>query len=84
MIKTGRMSTVELKKQVVQKLLATENNELLEEINRLLELENHAENIYTLSDLQKDKVNQSLQQIENGECITHEDLNEAIDKWLNG
>ena len=78
------MSTVELKKQVVQKLLATENNALLEEINRLLELENHAEVLYTLSDVQKDKVNQSLQQIEKGEYITHEDLNEAIDKWLNG
>ena len=77
------MSTVELKKKVVEKLLATESDYLLEEINRLLELENHEEDVYILSDIQKAKINQSLRQIENGEFITHEDLNKEIDKWLS-
>ena len=77
------MSTVELKKKVVEKLLATENDYLLEEINRLLELENYEKDVYILSDIQKAKINQSLKQIENGECIIHEDLNKEIDKWLN-
>ena len=77
------MSTVELKKKVVEKLLATENDYLLEEINRLLELENHEEDVYILSDIQKAKINQSLKQIENGEFVTHEDLNKEIDKWLS-
>jgi hypothetical protein len=78
------MLTAELKKRVVEKLLATENNYLLEEINRLLELEHYDETVCILSDSEKAKVNKSLQQIENGEYITDEDLNKETDKWLNG
>ncbi len=77
------MASTVFKKQVVEKLLATESDYLLEEINRLLELEHNNQDILVLNENQKAIINQSLKQIENGDFITDEDLNLKIDKWLN-
>ena len=77
------MVTMSLKKQVLEKLLSTENDYLLEEINRLLELEHCEEEVFVLSQTQMATINKSIHQIENGQFITNEALNNKVEQWLN-
>ena len=77
------MSTIELKKRLIDKIQKTENEGLLEEACRLLELETSDIEIYKLSDNQKLIVEESRQQIKNGQFLTDEQANKEIDEWLN-
>ena len=77
------MSTIELKKRLIDKIQKTENEGLLEEAYRLLELETSDIEIYKLSDNQKLIVEESRQQIKNGQFLTDEQANNEIDEWLN-
>ena len=77
------MSTIELKKRLIEKIQKTENEGLLEEAYRLLELETSDIEIYKLSDNQKLIVEESRQQIKNGQFLTDEQANKDIDEWLN-
>ena len=77
------MSTIELKKRLIDKIQKTENEGLLEEAYRLLELETSDIEIYKLSDNQKLIVEESRQQIKNGQFLTDEQANKEIDEWLN-
>ena len=77
------MSTIELKKRLIDKIQKTENEGLLEEAYRLLELETSDIEIYKLSDNQKLIVEESRQQIKNGQFLADEQANKEIDEWLN-
>ena len=77
------MSTIELKKRLIDKIQKTENEGLLEEAYRLLELETSDIEIYKLSDNQKLIVEESRQQIKNGQFLTDKQANNEIDEWLN-
>ena len=77
------MSTIELRKRLIDKIQKTDNKNLLEEAYRLLELETHDIEIYKLTDEQRKAVNEARQQIKNGEFLTDEQANKEIDEWLN-
>jgi replicative DNA helicase len=78
-----RMSTVELRKRLIEKIQKTENENLLLEAYRLLELENEDLEVYKLSDEQMNVVNEARQQIKNGQYLTNDQANKDIDEWLN-
>ncbi len=77
------MSTVELRKRLIEKIQKTDNENLLEEAYRLLELETEDIEIYKLSDEQRKAVNEAKQQIKSGEYLTDDQANKEIDEWLN-
>ena len=77
------MSTIELKKRLIDKIQKTENEGLLEEAYRLLELETSDIETYKLNDNQKLIVEESRQQIKNGQFLTDKQANNEIDEWLN-
>ena len=76
------MSTVELKKRLIDKIQKTENGTLLEEAFRLLELESQDIDIYQLNSDQKNAVNEARHQIKNGKFLTNDQANDEIDQWL--
>ena len=76
------MSTKELKKKLIEKIEKTESNELLAEAYRLLELGTEDIETYSLSDEQKDAVEEARQQIRDGKFLTNDDANREIDEWL--
>jgi hypothetical protein len=39
--------------------------------------------VYELSDFQKKRIELGRQQVEDGQTISHEDLQKEIDQWLN-
>ncbi|MEO7176925.1 MAG: hypothetical protein ABIV51_13455 [Saprospiraceae bacterium] len=76
------MSTIELRKRLIEKIQKTDNVNLLEEAYRMLELETQDIEVYKLTDEQRKAVNEGRQQIKNGEFLTDVEANKDIDEWL--
>lgn len=76
------MKTTELKKRLIDKIQKSENNNLLEEAYRLLELESQEIEIYQLNDEQKSAVTEAREQIKKGHILTGNQANQEIDEWL--
>lgn len=77
------MSSAELKKRLIDKIQKTDNENLLEEAFRLLQLESEDIEIYKLSDEQKSAVNEAREQIKRGEFLADDEANKDVDEWLN-
>ena len=77
------MSTVELKKLLIDKIEKTENEALLAEAFRLLGLETEDIEIHKLNEHQSEIIAEARQQIKNGQFLTNEQANKEIEEWLN-
>ena len=77
------MSTAELKKRLIDRIQKTDNENLLEEAFRLLQLECDDMEVYELSNGQKNAVDEARQQIKRGQFLTDHEANQEIDEWLN-
>jgi len=77
------MSTVELRKRLIDKIQRTDNAVLLEEASRLLDLETENIETYNLSDEQRKAVHEGRRQIGEGKHLTDEQANKETDEWLN-
>ena len=77
------MSTIELRKRLIDKIQKTDNENLLEEAYRLLELETENIDVYKLTDDQRKAVNEGKQQIKDGKFLTDEQANKEIEGWLS-
>lgn len=77
------MSTVELRKKLIEKIQKTENEMLLEEAYRLLELETEDIEVYKLTEDQRKAISEGREQIKNGKFLTDDQANNEIDEWLS-
>ena len=78
------MSTIELRKLLIEKIQITEDDKLLEEAYRLLEVDiEESADVYVLNDQQKEAIDQARKQIKEGQFLTDEESNRQIDEWLN-
>ena len=77
------MSTLELRKRLIEKIQKTDNESLLREAYRLLELETEDIEVYKLSNDQKDAVNEARQQMKKGQFLTSDQADKEIDEWLS-
>ena len=76
------MSGIELKEKLINSINKTDNEELLHEVYRLLEIENEDIEVYKLSDEQRMAISISQQQIKNREFITNQEADNEIEEWL--
>ncbi len=76
------MTVTELRKRLIGKINATENNELLEEMYRLITNEEIANSIYKLSDEQNLAIEEAQKQFENGQFLKNEKADNEINEWL--
>jgi hypothetical protein len=76
------MTVLELRKRLIGKINKIENNELLEEMYRLIENEEADLDIYELSKDQKQAIKESKEQIKKGDFLTDEQADKEIDEWL--
>ena len=77
------MTVVELKKRLIGKINQTQNNEILEEMYRLIVNEETDDNIYELSKEQENAVNEGQIQFKNGQYLKGVQADNEIDKWLD-
>ena len=78
------MSTIELRKRLIEKIQVIDDDKLLEEAYRLLEVDiEESTDVYVLNDQQKEAIDQARKQIKEGQFLTDEESNRQIDEWLN-
>ncbi|MCF1750213.1 hypothetical protein [Mariniradius sediminis] len=77
------MSTLELKIRLIEKIDKIEDENLLKEVIRLLELSAGTEDMYNLDLDQKAVIAEARNQIKNGQFLTEDKANQEIDEWLN-
>lgn len=77
------MTVTELRKKLIGKINQTENNEILEEMYRLLVNEETDNSIYELSDEQKNAVEEAREQFKNGQFLKSEQADKEIEEWLD-
>jgi predicted transcriptional regulator len=75
------MSTIELKKKIIDQLSHIDDVSFLKAIKTLVDSKAQGE-IYKLSDFQKDRINKGREQLKKGQTISHETLHKEIDQWL--
>ena len=73
----------ELKKRLIDKIRKTDNEDLLQEILRLLEPGREEDVLYELSDGQRNAINEGREQIERGQFLTDAQANREIEEWLS-
>jgi len=76
------MSTIELKKKLMEKVDTIESDDLLKEAYRLLEMETEDIEIYKLGSEQMIAIKEAQNQFKNGMFLTDEEADKEINEWL--
>lgn len=76
------MSTIELRNKVIDKIRKIKNEDLLNEVNRLIEIETSDIEVYKFSNEQNAAIEEAENQIKNGEFLTDEEATKDIEEWL--
>jgi predicted transcriptional regulator len=77
------MSTTELREKLIGKIQLTNDESILEEVYRVLELETTLSETYLLSPLEKKEIELGRKDIREGRILTNEEVNKEMDEWLN-
>lgn len=73
---------VDLKERLIQKIKETSNEQILEEVYRLLEINIDNNESYILDDEQKAVVAEGQEQISRGNYLTNKEANSEMEGWL--
>lgn len=77
------MSTIELRRILIEKIKIIDDDKLLADIYRLLDITlKEPSGIYILNDIQKDAINEAREDIKNGKVFTDDESNKEINEWL--
>ncbi len=69
------MSTIELKERLIDKINHTEDENILAELTRLLNLDTESEDIHNFNEKEIQKIEEAQLQIKNGDFLTHDEAN---------
>ncbi len=75
------MSTLELKNILIRKIASINDEAFLNAIRTIIDAKTES-TIYKTSVEQKMKIQEGIEQIENGKYFTNEQVESEIDKWL--
>jgi hypothetical protein len=76
------MTVIELRKKLIGKINRIKNDDILEEMYRLIENQEADLDVYNLSADQKNAIAEAQQQIKDGDYLTEEQADKEIDEWL--
>lgn len=76
------MTLVQLKKALVQKIQDTEDSILLEDLNRLFDLDSNTTRLISLNKEQMMAIKQGETDYEKGDFFTEEQAEDQINQWL--
>lgn len=77
------MTSIELKNKIINKVRQVNDEEVLNDIYKLLDDSMDDSEIMMLSENHKNAIEVAKRQIEKGEYLTNEQANQEMDKWLN-
>jgi hypothetical protein len=70
-----------LQELLIKKISSTKDEQLLQEVSRLLEA-GFTDEVYTLTKEQKAAVEEARQQIKEGQFLSNDDANKQAKEWL--
>jgi predicted transcriptional regulator len=76
------MLSKEMKKELIDKINSTKDENILEEVYRILEIGTTEVEMIVLSDEQKNSIDEGLKDFEKGNYLSNEDANRQIEEWL--
>lgn len=76
------MSTEQLKNLVIDRISAIEDEQFLQAIKTILDANTAPASIYQLTEEQRQKIKIGLNQLDQGQIIENEDLEQEEDRWL--
>jgi vacuolar-type H+-ATPase subunit H len=76
------MSTAELKLKVINRITNITDNNLIEQIHRLIDFELE-KGVYELSEEQTQRIAEAKEEYQKGETFTNEEAIKEIEKWLD-
>ena len=77
------MSRLELKQRLFKQIELTENDEILEEVYRILELGSYNEAENLISNELMASIEKGLDDYKNGRIVSNEQAKLVFEKWLN-
>ena len=76
------MLTIEMKLELIKKIQSTVDENVLEEVYRILEVGSEEVDMIVLNEQQKLRIDKGLKDIEEGNFLSNEDANDEIEEWL--
>lgn len=76
------MLTIEMKLELIKKIQSTVDENVLEEVYRILEVGSEEVDMIVLNEQQKLRIDKGLKDIEEGNFLSNEDANDEIEVWL--
>ncbi len=76
------MTVIELKEKLIAEIRNTDNLELLDHLSDVIEFESNIGGIHVMSAGEIEAVKDGLEQLQNGQWVSHEEANREIDEWL--
>jgi hypothetical protein len=76
------MSTAELKVRLIKEISDSDDEQLLKDVFRLLEIGRDEPTPYLFTDEQITTVNETLEEVKAGKFLTEEEANKRTNEWL--
>lgn len=76
------MSTIELRKRIIEKLSSIEDEIILKEIYDIIKIESEIDSVYKLTPEEKSAIDAGLKDIRDGKIVSSEKANALIKEWL--
>ena len=77
------MSTLELKQKIIEKIESIEDDNLLAEIYRTLEISQADSDVFVLTPAMRIALDEGLEDVKHGRVISNDEANKDIDEWLS-
>ena len=74
------MTTIELKKQLIHRISEIDDESFLQAIKTILDSKTQSQ-VLTLTEAQRQEINESRMQIEQGQFIEQADLDKKFNEW---
>ena len=75
------MTTIELKKKLIKQINKIEDELLLQEMSRLIDIQENESDIYYFTKEERDAVEEARKQYARGEYLSNEEANKLFDEW---
>lgn len=76
------MTTLELRNQVIGRINQVNDDELLQDVFKLLDINQTDSEVFKLTNNHKEAIETAINQINNGDYLTNEQANKEINTWL--
>ena len=76
------MSTLELKQKIIEKIESIEDDNLLAEIYRTLEISQADSDAFVLTPAMRIALDEGFEDVKHGRVISNDEANKEIDEWL--